>query len=704
MYCLNQPLGLKRVSLIIFIFFIVFKSSFADVKTWTGAGADGQWSTPANWNGNSIPIPGDDVLLDNTVIAVNYTVTLPNSAVVIKTLTIVPGAGKLIEVLLPASNILQPAFTATGPGYGLLINDGGTFQNASGMVSGESLNIADSIRINNGGRYIHRTKASHANNIVRLLSSTPGTENGIFEFDVPRVSYTVSVSNRIYGAIVFSAVAAGGAITYTCTGSNTFTVNGNLQINPGVNLSIDLASANGNIIVKGDYIQNGGVFNLASGAGNSTVARIQGNLLQLPAGQITETNTGLPVIELNGLSTQTISLAGTVTNSVNFRMNNPAGATLSSPLQLPYKLELLQGRITTSPVNLLTLQSSCVVITDSTIANTSFINGPLRKEGLLDEQFFLFPVGKNTSLRWLELKNVSGNFVVEYFNNNPRLLSNTYGAGIDHISASEYWTVNADAGPVPMANVELSFVVPGSGQITDLAFLNVASLSSGTWTDAGHTGITGTFNTSGSVISNPVNNFPAAGYFTLASTANLQNPLPIVLIDFNGRMMNNEAIFNWQIDLPEDADFFELMTKTTNDFTVISRLPAIRGKKQYQFSYDSMQNGISYFRLRVTDKNGISYLSKVIAVNNNKSDFTLRIAPTLIAGNRAILQINTPHRDRLQWLITSMDGKIINNGSINIEAGSNTVSLELPRLAAGIYQLVAVNEKKQFCSIRFIKQ
>jgi hypothetical protein len=234
--------------------------------------------------------------------------------------------------------------------------------------------------------------------------------------------------------------------------------------------------------------------------------------------------------------------------------------------------------------------------------------------------------------------------------------------------------------------------------------LDVASLSSGIWEDAGHSGFTGTFNTAGSVISNIVNDFPATRYFTFASTADLQNPLPFSIIDFKGQLINNIAVFNWQIDLPQETDFFELMTKTTNEFKVVARLSAESGKKQYQLAYDSIQDGINYYRLRVTDKNGISYLSKIIPINNNKSDFTMRMAPSIITGNNATIQINTPGRDKLQWLITAMDGKIMKSGFINTEAGSNSISLELPYLTAGIYQLTAVNRKRQFFTIRFLRR
>jgi len=693
----------KTVSVLIVLFFL-YSNSFAGIKTWTGAGGDGLWATPSNWSGNIVPSADDDVLLDNSVIGINYNVTMPNAAVIVKTLSISPDPAKIIQLILPASNTIEPGFTAIGPGYGLLINNGGIFQNSSGLTSGESLNIADSIRINNGGKYIHRTRASHANNIVRLLSTVPGTEEGIFEFDVPRVSYTVSMSNRIYGTLVLSAVAAGGAISYTCNGSNTLTLNGNLQINEGVNFSVDLGGVNGNILIKGDYIQNGGVFNIASGAGNSTSVRIKGNLVQSAAGTITETNTGLPSIELNGVSLQVIFLAGSITNNISFRMNNPEGGVLLSPLRLPYKLELIRGKIITSSVNLLTLQTNCSVIVDSTSLNTSFVDGPLRKEGLISIPYFLFPVGKNASLRWLELKNATGNFVVEYIKSNPRSLSNVCGAGIDHISSMEYWTIQPDADPSPSANVELSFLIPGSGGITDLNFMDIASLSSGIWMDAGQSAVTGAFNSAGSVVSNPVNNFPDSGYFSLASTADLENPLPVTLIDFNGNMVHNEVVLNWSIDLPGDADYFEVLTKRFNDFEVIGKVKASIHKYNYQYTDDSVQNGINYYRLRLIDKEGIEYRSKIIAINNKKSDFTITIAPTIISGDQASLQINSSHSEKMEWIITAMDGKIVKRGFILVNTGNNIFLLDLQGLATGMYQLTGVSGDKQFYTVRFIKQ
>ena len=132
----------------------------------------------------------------------SYQVTLPDSAVIIRTLIVKPSPAEY-RIVLPASNKNANAFTVKGPGYGIELNAGAIFRNASGISSGESLQIADSMIIYDGGRYIHQTRASHANSILRILSTAPGTEQGIFDFDVPRASYTISVSNRIYGSLEF---------------------------------------------------------------------------------------------------------------------------------------------------------------------------------------------------------------------------------------------------------------------------------------------------------------------------------------------------------------------------------------------------------------------------------------------------------------------------------------------------------------------
>ena len=685
-------------------FFIV--NVLAATKTWSGLAGDGKWSSPANWNGNSIPGTADDVALDNSLISGSYIVSLPNTAVTVKTVTIAPGANNTIELVLPASNVLAPAFTATGPGYGMVINNGGIFKNSSGASNLTTVDISDSIRINNGGRFIHSTQRSHASNVA-VLSKAPGTETGIFEFNVPgNGGYTISISNRTYGTLVLSANASpGGVKTYTGTGSNPLNVNGNLQIGNGVTFKSDLATVNGNINLAGDYIQNGGVLDLASGIGDNTVLKIKGSLTQLPGSSITESSTGLPAIELNGTSQQNISMQGTISNSISFRMNNPAGAVLIAPLSLPYKLDLVKGNITTSSANLLTLQSGSTISVDSTIANSSFINGPMRKEGLSAAGYFLFPVGKPNEFRWLELKNATGNFNVEFIASDARNLSTAYGTGVDHISSHGYWAVEADASPSPIANVELSFADAAGSGVTDMATLRASHLLSGVWVDRNNTATTGTPGAAGSVVSEPITSFSStAKHFVLASSVANENPLPVILASFTAAIERDGIKLNWEVASADGIDYFEIWSAVdNNNFEKTDSVRTALNETKYQFSDKRILNGIRYFKLRIVEKVGSSFFSKIISVKNADNAFKVfSIAPSAVYDNATVF-VYANERTRVQFIVTGIDGKIIYRKFCNVEKGKNMIAYGFSGLAAGAYVLSCFDPKGNIGVAKFVK-
>ena len=674
-----------------------------EVKNWTGNGGDGLWSNPLNWNGGSLPAVIDDVLLDNGDLPGSYQVLLPDQEITVSRITITPSDGHSIELILPPSNKLTNALTVNGPGYALLLNTGAVFRNASGISSGESLHISDSIRINDGGKYIHNTRASHATSILKILSTAPGTGKGIFEFDVPRASYTLSVSNRIYGPLVLSSTTYGLPVNYTCSGSNPLLIRGDLRIGNNVSLSVNLSGLNGNIQVNGDYIQNAGTLNLASGVANSTILRIKGNLVQSPGAIITATSTANPGIELNGSSMQQISAGGSLINSVCFRVNNSLGGKLLLPLLLPHRLELVQGRILSTASDMLTLAASCIILVDSTLVNGAYIDGPMRKEGLNDEPFFLFPVGKNGFLRWMELKRATGNFTVEYKEEDPASIGTGIGSGIDHVSKREYWKVDVDGPLSAQANMELSFVSPQSGGVTDPAFLNVAGFSGTQWIDAGHSAITGNFSY-GSVVSDPVTDYSGT-FFTLASTADLENPLPLTLIQFEGKEKSGYTVFSWLVESPENADHFDLMEATNKEFQVIAQIPAIRNKNRYSWNERKPPRpGSQFYKLNMVDRYGNIYTSKTITIQHSGNrSLKLVWVPASLSTNGDKLHIRSTAADRLEFRILSMNGQEVKRGEIFIPEGESDLILPMQDLRSGVYQFYGLDSGGRTYTVRFLK-
>jgi hypothetical protein len=483
-------------------------------KKWAGP-ATGNWDDTQNWLPAGVPTISDDVSLDNSLQKSDYSVALLKSVVSVNSLTIEPAAGKKIEVLIAPVNTNSPAFIVNDGGNSFNIKEGGTFHNASALTGGQSVQTAGMITIYNGGRYVHRSRSSHATEIVAHLSTSPGTEKGIFEFDVPGGSYPVSISNRSFGTLVLSSQASGGSQTYNASGSNTAAIHGNLQINEGVQFNLDLTS---DMVIDGDYVQKGGVFNLAS-QGNNNVIRVKGDVNQLPGGVLSESSGGLPVLELGGSVKQLVSLQGNITNSVTLRINNSSGVALTAAVTLPFKLELVNGTIKTTRLNLLTLADKCMVAAASV---QSFVDGPLRKEGGGD---FEFPLGKQGDYAPIKITGPGGalndEFTGEYFLGDP---AGVYGFAFEsppvvRISQHEYWVLERTGNSSPK---KIALSVGNNSNATDLAHLVVArwEKAGDIWKNEGNSSYTGI--AIGTVVSNEVNSF---GVFTLGSTVLMQNPL-----------------------------------------------------------------------------------------------------------------------------------------------------------------------------------
>jgi hypothetical protein len=683
------------------IFLVALLPSYgnAETITWTGYGGDSNWSNPLNWSGQHLPQATDDVLLDNGDMPVSYQVLLPDVAVVLKTVLIRPSPGRNIELILPASNIVADAFSVTGPGYGIDLNAGAIFRNASGLTSGESLQIADSIIIRDGARYIHQTRASHANNILKFLSIAPGTEEGIFDFDVPKAAYTISVSNRNYGSLELHSDAYGSSVSYTGTGANPLLIRGNLRVGTDVHLNIDLSGNNGNIQVQGDFIQEGGQLNIASGGTNNTILRIQGDIYQSPGAVITETTGGNPFLELNGARMQDIAMAGRILNQVGFRLNNPFGARLRLPLLIPWKLDLVQGIVYSSSTELLVLDIGCSVATDSSRLSGSYVDGPFRKQGLFKEDHFIFPVGKDGNLRWLELKGATGNFTVEYMHQNPASIGTSLGTGIDHISKLEYWTILADGIIDDQAKIELSFVSDLSGGVTDPSFLNVAGFQSAVWENAGHTGITGDF-LRGSVLSG--NSDFTANYYTLASTVNLENPLPLTVLDLTVKRITGKTVFNWTMQSPEQADYFDLYEETGDQKITIARVKAAEYKTEYRWiDSNSLTTGNHYYRLRMVDSHGREYFGKTVLLKAENENTKISWLLSDVLGRRGQLMIQSDLAETWNYKFLSADGRLVDQGTIHLNEGKNYLSFHSAMQAAGIYIFRAFDAAGKIYSLVF---
>src|SRR5207247_7186787 len=172
-------------------------------RRWTGTADGVSWTVAGNWQGGVVPGTSDDVLLDHAFVAGAYTVQLPGgtASTSVHRLSIVPGGSPAITLVLPATNIANPGLKAGDAVAGtddIVLGAGAVLVNSSSATSGngiEANSVANgTVRIENGGHYVHNTTRSTAG-VAQLLSAAPGTEFGEFEYDVPGTNtFNISAS------------------------------------------------------------------------------------------------------------------------------------------------------------------------------------------------------------------------------------------------------------------------------------------------------------------------------------------------------------------------------------------------------------------------------------------------------------------------------------------------------------------------------
>ncbi|RYF96517.1 MAG: hypothetical protein EOO00_02495 [Chitinophagaceae bacterium] len=642
---------------------------------WDGEGNDGSWQNPLNWVGDLLPADGDDVILDNSVVLFPYEVMFGSGdlTVALRSLTIRPSGGVVISCVVPVTNIAVPALRCRGAVYGLALFPGAIFSNASGADAGMTIEVDDSIRINNGARYVHMTPRSHADNI-RSLSRDAGTELGEFEFRIPVASSTISVSGQVFGKLILSTGPL-GIVNYTGTGTNGMTIRSDLQIGAGVNLSLNLEPV---MVVGRDLVQSGGTMNIGTTARKLRV-EIGRHLKQFAGALISESGTAKPEIMMNGTGPQEVSIAGQIENEISFAVNCTGEILLTHRLDLPHHLALLNGIIRTD-TNIIRLGPTCTLsCSDSTI---TFIDGKLRKDGLIGEDF-MFPVGKERTMRWVGLRNAAGNFLVEYVRSNPRDLESNLPAVIDHISALEYWNISALT-PTSLANVELSFHDVNSGGVTDLQQLRVARLQPGSWQDGGNIAVTGSAGSEGSVTGHMIDSWDQdeATIFTLASTVATQNPLPVRWLSFSAIRVQEKILVAWSAE-EENSSHYEIERSFDgHSFEVIAKINATGGKAGYSWT-DAQErltgtnyNGQLYYQVILVQHSGLRIPTHVERVTpvflNNPSGSEKSAVLAHITKGSAKFVSDVALQGITEINLFTLNGELVHRTSVN-NPGKNFV-------------------------------
>lgn len=605
--------------------------SWSDVSTWESSADNISWanatSTPSSTDYNitvnhSVTL-GTSKTIDQTVISVGASLEVTNG-----TLTIANGAGDDLQV------------------YGTLKISG---NNASISTTGN-------IVVKNGGLYQHNVQTAitrvptatwEAGSTCEIIgyTSTPSIINGGYDQNFYNFTWNCS-SQTAQANLAGKLQSIAGDFTVQNTGTT------NLRMIGGVTT----VTVGGDLIVGVNCVLNTSETNSACTIKVSGDVSIYGNITELSSG------TGSGVISFVG-SNQSLYVgsAGSITNTINFEINNNSTVDVLSDITMPNDLILTSGNFVLGSYDLTVLNNISGGSTSSYVKTNG--TGSLRHSVSLAT---LFPIG-NGQYNPVKLTTTSTSQL------GARVIDAVYSNGL---SGS---TVNQDV-------VNRTWDITGnlSGSMTIEPFWASGDENPGfdrTECYVSHyTGSQWEGSTKGAASGSPLYSRVRSGITSLSPFAiGSKGVLPVTFTTFDAKPYKNKVLVTFSTASEFNNEYFDIERSVDGrNFESVGIIKGVGNslrEQRYSFIDENPYLGISFYRIKQVDFDGkVSYTAtRSVHLDNN----TLTITPRNTDGR---IDINTNDLS-YEVHIYNTSGQEVRHFS----ALSGTQSINIESLLPGLY-------------------
>ncbi len=188
---------------------------------------------------------------------------------------------------------------------------------------------------------------------------------------------------------------------------------------------------------------------------------------------------------------------------------------------------------------------------------------------------------------------------------------------------------------------------------------------------------------------------------------------PVSLLSFSGYREGNRNLLKWSTASEQTNKGFQV-ERSTNGLNysyigfVNSKAPNGNSSSllQYNFDDDNLSGSKQFYRLRQIDIDNRDKLSNIIVIKGQRPT-TLHLSGLFPnpAKNTMNVIIDAPAGDIVHLIITDMNGKLIKQQSSPVEAGANTIPIDITRLASGTYTVkLTCKSNWETITAGFIKQ
>lgn len=168
--------------------------------------------------------------------------------------------------------------------------------------------------------------------------------------------------------------------------------------------------------------------------------------------------------------------------------------------------------------------------------------------------------------------------------------------------------------------------------------------------------------------------------------------LPVVLVSFSAETgLDNTCTLEWTTAMEEALKDFDLeYSLDGRTYTSLTVVTAHHEPSSY--SYPTVLQGKTWFRLRVDNEDGTYSYSEVVEADYSgekaAAAYSVLIQPNMVTGNTLMIWSNMATAQSGAWIVVDMTGRIVLHQQTQLGAGSANTSVLLPNLASGMYRLL----------------
>lgn len=182
--------------------------------------------------------------------------------------------------------------------------------------------------------------------------------------------------------------------------------------------------------------------------------------------------------------------------------------------------------------------------------------------------------------------------------------------------------------------------------------------------------------------------------------------LPIELSSFSLAQKGNAVNLNWTTATETNNDYFTIeRSSDLQKFEALDQVPGSGNSytsKSYQYTDKQPLNGLAYYRIKNTDKDGKFYYSEVKAIGYEHNLTNVVVSPVPAQKNISVSFSAIENKDYTLNIYNS-EGRLMLTKNLQAANGINDNSIDVGELPSGIYQLILNNDNELERS-KFVKE